>query len=69
MHLAIQQYMARMQYMSATLIVHAKEVHGKGDHRHWGGEESPYDFTTLEALLADFEHGVSRFGGRDEGDY
>jgi hypothetical protein len=27
---------------------------GKGDHRHIGKAEQPYDFTTPEALLADF---------------
>jgi hypothetical protein len=27
---------------------------GKGDHRHYGGVEEPYDFTTAERLLADF---------------
>ncbi|MEX2319270.1 MAG: DUF6516 family protein [Bauldia sp.] len=27
---------------------------GKGDHRHHGGTERPYRFTTFEALLADF---------------
>ena len=27
---------------------------GKGDHRHVGGVERPYAFTTPEALLADF---------------
>jgi hypothetical protein len=27
---------------------------GKGDHRHMGGVEEPYDFTTSETLLADF---------------
>jgi hypothetical protein len=32
---------------------------GKGDHRHVGGEESAYGFTTLEALLADFERDVT----------
>ena len=34
---------------------------GKGDHRHVGGEESGYDFTTLEALLADFERDVTNW--------
>ncbi len=34
---------------------------GKGDHRHWGAEESDYDFTSLEALLADFERDVSNW--------
>ena len=27
---------------------------GKGDHRHVGGDETPYSFTIPEALLADF---------------
>jgi hypothetical protein len=27
---------------------------GKGDHRHWGNAETPYHFTTPQALLADF---------------
>lgn len=27
---------------------------GKGDHKHDGDRESPYPFTTPEALLADF---------------
>ena len=27
---------------------------GKGDHRHIGGVERPYSFTTPAALLADF---------------
>ncbi|MDZ4252036.1 MAG: hypothetical protein U1A72_05625 [Sulfuritalea sp.] len=29
---------------------------GKGDHRHAGGVETRYEFTDLDALLADFEH-------------
>ncbi len=31
---------------------------GKGDHRHSGGEEQPYNFTTPQALLSDFWHDV-----------
>jgi hypothetical protein len=27
---------------------------GKGDHKHLGDQETPYQFTTPEALLADF---------------
>jgi Family of unknown function (DUF6516) len=27
---------------------------GKGDHRHYAGEESDYAFTTPEQLMADF---------------
>jgi hypothetical protein len=31
---------------------------GKGDHRHVGEAEEPYDFATPEALLADFWNDV-----------
>lgn len=27
---------------------------GKGDHRHEDGRETPYNFTTVERLIADF---------------
>ncbi|HET7268512.1 MAG TPA: DUF6516 family protein [Oleiagrimonas sp.] len=33
---------------------------GKGDHRHYGRHEEPYIFTTLEALLDDFQADVIR---------
>lgn len=36
---------------------------GKGDHMHIMGEERPYAFTTLEALLADFFAEVRKVGG------
>lgn len=31
---------------------------GEADHRHIGEREGPYGFTTVEQLLADFEHDV-----------
>jgi len=34
---------------------------GKGDHRHYGNEEAPYAFTTLAALLADFQADIERW--------
>ena len=34
---------------------------GKGDHRHFGGKESAYAFTTPEKLLADFQRDISRW--------
>ena len=33
---------------------------GKGDHRHYGEHEEPYLFTTLEALLEDFQADIIR---------
>jgi hypothetical protein len=34
---------------------------GKGDHRHLGGEESPYSFSTPAKLLADFWNDVDHW--------
>jgi hypothetical protein len=34
---------------------------GKGDHRHFGGKESAYMFTTLEQLIADFQIDIERW--------
>ncbi len=31
---------------------------GKGDHQHYGEREEPYAFTTLEAMLEDFQQDV-----------
>jgi hypothetical protein len=33
---------------------------GKGDHRHWRGSETPYRFSTLDKLFADFELDIRR---------
>jgi hypothetical protein len=32
---------------------------GKGDHRHYGGREEVYAFTTPERLMADFQADVA----------
>lgn len=37
---------------------------GKGDHRHVGDNESPYLFTTYDALLADFWKDVQSWRSR-----
>ena len=34
---------------------------GKGDHRHWGVEESEYEFSGPEQLLADFQRDIERW--------
>lgn len=34
---------------------------GKGDHRHVGGVESAYTFSTPEQLIADFQHDIERW--------
>lgn len=34
---------------------------GKGDHRHWGDEESDYKFVSLDKLVADFRADIERW--------
>ena len=36
-----------------TSIVRYDNESGKGDHRHFGGEEKPYTFIDVETLVAD----------------
>jgi hypothetical protein len=31
---------------------------GKGDHRHIGGKEEPYVFSSIDRLLDDFERDI-----------
>lgn len=38
---------------------------GKGDHRHFGGEESFYVFTTPEKLVADFQKDITRWNNEN----
>jgi len=37
-----------------TCVLRYDNEAGKGDHKHLGEEERPYQFTTPEQLLADF---------------
>jgi hypothetical protein len=39
---------------------------GKGDHRHHGGHEEPYLFTTIEQLVADFQQNIERMRADNE---
>ena len=34
---------------------------GKGDHLHFGDQEIPYQFTTVEKLIADFQADIARW--------
>lgn len=36
---------------------------GKGDHRHVGDREFPYEFSSVEQLLLDFQSDVERWEG------
>jgi hypothetical protein len=34
---------------------------GKGDHRHFNGKESTYNFKTPDKLIADFKRDIARW--------
>ena len=42
-------------------VVRFDNESGKGDHRHIGRNESPYTFTTIDKLVADFFGEVQRW--------
>ena len=40
--------------MDGECVLRYDNERGKGDHRHYGNREESYEFTTPEALFADF---------------
>lgn len=47
--------------VNGTCVLRYDNEPGKGDHRHTGGREEVYAFTTADALLGDFWADVDRF--------
>ena len=39
---------------------------GKGDHRHEGDQEEPYNFVSVEQLIRDFKTDIERLRGNDD---
>ena len=48
---------------AGTCLVRYDNERGKGDHKHLGDLEVPYDFVSIERLMAEFIADVERFGG------
>lgn len=46
--------------VAGNRIIGYDNERGKGDHRHIGGREEAYSFTTVEQLMADFLSDVAR---------
>lgn len=56
----------RLAYVVAgACVVRYDNEAGKGDHRHFGRRETAYAFTTVEALVADFERDIQRWNRED----
>lgn len=50
--------------VDGTCVLRYDNEAGKGDHRHIGGREEPYAFTTHEALLTEFWKDVQAWRAR-----
>ena len=56
------QFKYRLAYVVDGLcVLRYDNEDGKGDHRHIGGKESAYKFTTPDKLIADFERDILRW--------
>ncbi|MFA5028928.1 MAG: DUF6516 family protein [Candidatus Methylomirabilota bacterium] len=42
-------------------IIRYDNESGKGDHRHVGDSENPYEFVTPEQLITDFQRDIARW--------
>lgn len=52
----------RLAYVvRGTCVLRYDNEVGKGDHRHFGGKESAYVFTTPDQLIADFQNDIARW--------
>jgi hypothetical protein len=60
--LSTQGFKYRLAYVvrGECVLLYDNE-RGKGDHRHMEGPEEPYDFSTPDQLMADFEADVARW--------
>jgi len=52
----------RLAYVvRGVCVVRYDNEAGKGDHRHVGGKERAYAFTTPDQLIADFQQDIARW--------
>lgn len=59
---SIHPYKYRLAYVAhGVCVVRYDNEVGKGDHRHFGGKESSYKFTTPDQLMADFQRDIARW--------
>lgn len=55
-------YKYRLAYVvDGQCVVRYDNERGKGDHRHWGGQEGFYGFSDVDQLIADFYADMKRW--------
>ena len=63
---SVHPYKYRLAYVkNRECVVRYDNERGKGDHRHFGGREKPYAFTTPRQLIADFEADIARWNSEN----
>jgi hypothetical protein len=63
---ALHSYKYRLAYVvGGRCVLRYDNESGKGDHRHLHDRETPYHFTTVEALLAAFQLDIERINRED----
>ena len=62
LHGATHSFKYRLAYVvGGVCILRYDNESGKGDHRHYGREETPYLFVSPDQLMADFFADVTRW--------
>lgn len=63
---SVHQFKYRLAYVvdGVCVLRYDNEV-GKGDHRHFDGRESNYNFTTPDRLIADFQRDIARWNNEN----
>lgn len=62
LHPCLHRYKYRLFYGTREECrVRYDNERGKGDHRHFGVIEQPYEFSSVARLLDDFEHDIARW--------
>jgi hypothetical protein len=56
------EFKYRLAYVvNSVCVIRYDNETGKGDHRHFGGKETAYNFTTPDQLIADFQRDITRW--------
>lgn len=59
---SLHMYKYRLAYIvRGECVLRYDNEAGKGDHRHYGGDETAYAFTTPDRVVADFLNDIERW--------
>ena len=59
---SVHAFKYRLAYVvDGICVVRYDNEAGKGDHRHWNGQEFAYAFQSPDGLVADFQRDIARW--------